>query len=130
VCTGGPKPVPDGRLSGTSMRGTKVTADGANLTITYDTATCTQADHSIIFGLLSALNPITPSGAVCGIGNTSPYAWNGSPLVNLWWVIVGDDGTTESSWGQQMSGGVYSQRSAVASNQCGNTAVDITGTCP
>jgi hypothetical protein len=29
-----------------------------------------------------------------------------------------------------MSGGVYSQRSAAASNQCGNSAIDITGTCP
>jgi hypothetical protein len=125
-----PKPVPDGRLSGTAMRGAKVTADGANLSITYDTATCTQADHSILYGLLTALNPITPSGGVCGIGNTSPYAWNGSPSGNIWWVIVGDGGSNESSWGQKYVGGVYSQRSSAASNQCGNIALDATGTCP
>jgi hypothetical protein len=133
ACTpsaGGPKPVPDGRLSGTAQRGAKVTADGANLSLTYDTATCTQADHSILYGLLTALNPITPSGGVCGIGNASPYAWNGSPAGNIWWVIVGDGGTTESSWGQKYTGGAYSQRSASASNQCGNSALDVTGTCP
>jgi len=125
-----PKPVPDGRVSGTPMLGSKATADGANLTITYDTATCTQADHSIIYGLLTGLNPITPTGGVCSIGNASPYAWNGSPAGNIWWVIVGDGGTTESSWGQQMAGGIYSERSVAASGQCGNTAIDVTGTCP
>jgi hypothetical protein len=113
-----------------AQRGAKVTADGANLSLTYDTATCTEADHSILYGLLTALNPITPSGGVCGIGNTSPYAWNASPAGNIWWVIVGDAGGTESSWGQKMVGGVYSQRSASASNQCGNTTLNTTGTCP
>jgi hypothetical protein len=129
-CTSAPKPVPDGRLGGVAQHGAKVTADGSNLTLTYDTATCTQADHSILYGLLTALNPITPSGGVCSIGNTSPYAWNGSPAGNIWWVIVGDGGTMESSWGQRMAGGVYSERSAAASNQCGNTTLDVTGTCP
>jgi hypothetical protein len=127
---GGPKPVPDGRVSGTAMRGSKVTVDGANLFITYDTSTCTQVQHSILYGLLTALNPITPSGGVCDIGNTSPYAWNGSPSGNIWWVIVGDNGTTESSWGQKYTGGTYSERSSSASNQCGNTTLNTTGTCP
>jgi hypothetical protein len=29
-----------------------------------------------------------------------------------------------------MVGGVYSERSAAASNQCGNTTLNTTGTCP
>jgi len=45
-------------------------------------------------------------------------------------VIVGDGGTTESSWGQKYTGGAYSERSTTASGQCGNTAIDTTGTCP
>ena len=105
-----------------------------NLSITYDTATCSQADHSIIYGLGTALNPITASGGACSIGNSSPYTWNGTPVLAagqfIWFVIVGDAGTTESSWGQKYVSGTYSERSASASNQCGNTVINTTGTCP
>ncbi len=134
IGSAGVKPVADGRLSGTAMRGSKVTADGTSLSITYDTATCTVTDHSIIYGNGTALNPITPSGGQCSIGNTSPYTWNPSPAVTagsfIWWVIVGDGGTTESSWGEKYVGGTYSQRTTSPSNQCGNTAIDTTSTCP
>jgi hypothetical protein len=73
-------------------------------------------------------------GGQCGIGNSSPYAWNGVPAPSagqfIWFVIVGDAGTTESSWGEKYVGGAYSPRSATASGQCGNVTIDTSATCP
>jgi len=129
----GPKPVPDGRLGGTAMKGTRVTANGSTITVVYDTATCSaQTDHSILYGNLASVASLIPTGGECSIGNTSPYTnWTTVPTgYNVWWVIVGDGGTTESSWGQKYIGGAYSERSAAASGQCGNTAIDTAGTCP
>ena len=130
-CASGVKPVPDGRLTGTAMKGTRVTANGSTISVAYDTNSCTMADHSILYGNLANLSPLTPTGGACSIGNTSPYSWTSVPTgYNVWWVIVGDGGTAESSWGQKYSGGVYSERSTVPSNQCGGTTLDTTGTCP
>jgi len=133
ACTpsAGPKPVPDGRLSGTAMKGTRTTANGSTISVTYDTSTCSMADHSLLYGNLANVSTLTLSGSVCSIGNTSPYSWTTVPTGNnVFWVIVGDGGTTESSWGEKYTGGAYSPRSTTASNQCGNTAIDTSGTCP
>jgi hypothetical protein len=127
----GPKPVPDGRLSGTAMKGTRITTNGGTISVTYDTSTCSVADHSILYGNLANVSTLTLSGSVCSIGNASPYSWTTVPTgYNVFWVIVGDGGATESSWGQHYTGGAYGERSTTASNQCGNTAIDTNGTCP
>jgi hypothetical protein len=130
--TSAPKPVPDGRLSGTAMRGTRMTTNGSTIRVTYDTSTCTMADHSILYGNFTAFSTLNPTGGVCSIGNTSPYnGWTTVPTgYDVWWVVVGDGGTVESSWGQKYTGGAYSERRITASSQCGNTTINTTGTCP
>jgi len=130
ACSSAPKPVPDGRLGGTAMTGARVALDGSSLSCTYDTSTCVVPDHTIIYGDLANVAAVTPAGGVCSIGNSSPYSWSSVPAGNIWWIIVGDSGTTESSWGQKYVGGSYSERSAAASNLCGNTTLNTSGTCP
>lgn len=125
-----PRPVPDGTLSTTPMLGTRATSNGSRIDLTYD-ASCS-TDHSIIYGNLANVASLTPSGGVCGIGTTVPYdLWTTVPTeYDVWWVIVGDSGSTESSWGLRNVGGIETQRSTNPSNQCGNTAIDTAGTCP
>ena len=62
----------------------KLSPDGTDLAISWDTTTCDGADqHNLIFGFGSGL-PATPgggyapAGGVCTIGDTSPYVWNAS----------------------------------------------------
>jgi hypothetical protein len=68
----------------------------------------------------------TLSGARCAVAN--PETWDPVPAGNLWFLMVGDDGTgVESSWGLGSDG---ERNGMSASGECGATVKDISGTCP
>jgi len=124
----GVRPVADGSF-GTAMKGSRADLSGTTIDVAWDVATCSSADHHILYGELENVAAALPTGSVCDLGFTGVATWTGVPAANLWFVVVGDDGgTTEGSWGTDAQG---AQRGAgAASGQCGMTARDNSGVCP
>jgi hypothetical protein len=124
----GVRPVADGSF-GTAMRGSRADLSGTTIDVTWDVATCSSADHHILYGDLQDVATAAVTGASCDLGVTGAASWTGVPAGDLWFVVVGDDGAaTEGSWGTDSAG---AQRgSGAASGQCGMTARDNSGVCP
>ena len=114
---GGPPAVPDGLGGTTPLLVASSTPDGSSLRVSYDIASCTNsvANHHIIYGQKSGLPAApggiyTPLGAVCGIGNTVPYDWLGTPTPDdglrlVWFLVVTTDSSgVEGSWGKDSLG--------------------------
>lgn len=135
-----PPGVPD--RGATPVTVTKNDAAGTSLTVSWDTATCSDTyDHEIIYGGKTQL-PAAPggtfgvAGSVCGVGATSPFAWSsvppdagdGSPL--LWWLLVAKDATREGSWGEGSDG---LERNGTGTNgssaQCLVTTKNVSNAC-
>jgi hypothetical protein len=102
--------VPDG-MTGTPVTVGKLAADGSSLSITWDAATCTDANnHQILYGQKSGF-PAAPGGTytllggTCAIGSTSPYTWTTTPSASdgsglTWFLIVTKNASgTEGPWG-------------------------------
>jgi hypothetical protein len=125
---GGVKPVADG-VFGTAMHASRVDAPGSTIALTWDVATCTSADHHVLYGDLSSVASLSVVGAGCNLGTTGSANWTGVPAANLWFVVAGDnDATVEGSWGTD---GVGGQRGgATPSGQCGLVVRNNSGTCP
>jgi hypothetical protein len=127
--TGGAvKPVPDG-VFGTAMRASRADAPGSTIALTWDIATCSSADHHVLYGDLSSVSSLSVTGGACNLGTTGSANWAGVPASNLWFVVVGDnDATIEGSWGTD---GVGGQRGGTTpSGQCGLVTRNNSGTCP
>ncbi len=125
---GGAKPVADGVI-GAPMRASRANPAGTSINLTWDMDSCASADHHVLYGDLSAVASVTPTGAACDLGTTGSAAWAAVPAGDLWFVVVGDDNaTTEGTWGTD---GVGGQRGgATASMLCGTTTRDNSGVCP
>ena len=120
----------------------KNAADGSSLTVTFNTATCGDAnDHQIVYGQRSGLpaalgGTFTPLGGACNMGTTSPFVWNTVPDASdgsglLWFVVVGErNAGREGLWGTQ-TGNLERSGPGTngASNVCGITNKDVAGTC-
>ena len=103
-----PPGVPEG-IAGTAMTVGPVNGAG-EFDVFWDDTTCANpGTHSILWGQGSDL-PAAPggtyllSGSVCGIGNTSPFLWSGSPVATdgsglIWWLMVTQSGAVEGPWG-------------------------------
>jgi hypothetical protein len=92
-------------------------------------ATCTSPNHHLLYGQLANVASATVDGAACNLGTSGSASWTGVPAGDLWFVVVGDDGSsTEGSWGTDGTG---AQRGLdAASGQCGVTTRDNSGVCP
>jgi hypothetical protein len=133
--------VPDG-VTGTPMTVAKNAADGSSLTLTWDAATCTDANnHQIIYGQKSGL-PGTPGGTytiqggTCSIGTSSPFTWTPTPTSadgsGLTWFLI----VTKSAGGVEGPWGTYNginERNGTgtggSSGVCATTNKSLTGTC-
>ncbi len=124
----GARPVADGSF-GTAMTGSRADVSGTAIDVTWDVATCSSADHHILYGDLADVASAAILGASCDLGISGAATWTGVPAGDLWFVVVGNDGaSTEGSWGVTGAG---AQRGAgAASGQCGLTARDDSGVCP
>ena len=129
VCAAtGVRPVADGSF-GTAMKGSRADALGTTINVTWDVATCSSADHHILYGDLANVASTAATGASCELGTSGATSWTGVPAGDLWFVVVGDDNaTTEGSWGTTGIGAV--RGAGAASGQCGMTARDNSGVCP
>jgi hypothetical protein len=120
----GPLPIAAGSLTVGRPAAASTTVD-----VAWNAAGCPTADYDLLFGDLNDVASYTLLGADCSIGTSGSYSWTGVPGGNLYFLLVGTDGAgTESSWGR-LSG--YGERNgSAASNQCGNSAKDVSGVCP
>jgi len=120
-----PPPIPDGSAGGSPMLADRATPDGSEISIVWDDQ-CAPPSAKIVYGSLGQVSAYTISGSVCGIAN--PESWAAVPAGDLWFVVVGGDGVAvESSWGLATDG----ERNGLnPSGTCGETAKEITGSCP
>jgi len=132
VCTlpipGGAKPVADGSF-GTAMKGSRADVSGSTINVTWDVATCTSADHHLLYGDLATVASATVSGSACDLGTAGSATWTGVPAGDLWFVVVGDNnGPVEGSWGTDAIGG--QRGGTTVSGQCLSVTRDNSGVCP
>jgi hypothetical protein len=116
-----PKPV-------TGMLASRAAADGSVLDVTWS-ASCSSPQNQILYGSLGSLSSYAVDGSVCGIGTSGSKSWTGVPAGDLWFVVVGSDGSgTEGSWGTGPGGAP--RKGGDASGQCGNVFRNNGGSCP
>jgi hypothetical protein len=123
-----PSPVPDGFGGTTPLRGSRLSATGDSIELTWDAATCGPTVHNLLYGDLANVATHSLSGGECSIGNSGSFAWNGVPAGDLFFLLVGGDGAvTESSWGHATAG---ERNGLTASGTCGATDKNLAATCP
>ena len=123
-------PVADGRNGTQPLRVAK--GAGGSLTVTYDTTSCpaSQGQYNLLYGNLASVSTYGFSGSVCGVDADGSYSWSSPPEGNLFFLVVAENGTMESSWGKKRTGAGESERSTSPCGLCGSTAIDTASTCP
>ncbi|GEM_PF-4185935 len=71
--------------------------------VTY-TPACDAADHTIYFGDLSLVSTYDWSDAACNVGVSGAASFTDNGLADLFFVIVGNDGVKEGSYGRDSAG--------------------------
>jgi hypothetical protein len=124
-----PLPAPDGG-GGTEPLTCSRSSAGDEIRLFWDVETCPGFNYHLIFGDLAQVASYSLQGSECGIGTFGSYAWAGPPPGDLFFLIVGVDGTGvyESSWGTDSSGA--ERNGGAPSNLCAVTTKDATETCP
>jgi hypothetical protein len=119
----GPSPVPGGTLTVGRAPGA-----GTAIDVSWDAVSCPTLDYNLLYGDLVDLDSYTLLGSECSIGTSGTYSWNGIPGGDLYFLLVGTDGSnSESSWGR--NSGFGERNGSAASNQCGVSVKDVTGVC-
>ena len=131
VCTTvvGPVPAPSGAGSTSPLHGDRLALNGDQIGVSWDAGSCTAAGYNLLYGDLANVATNTLSGSQCAMGTSGSFTWNGVPVGDLFFLIVGTDGSgTESSWG---ASNPFGERNGVSSSgECSVTAKDISGSCP
>ena len=121
----GPPPIPDGSGLTRPLLADRLMTDGSEILVSWDDR-CSPTASKILYGPLDQVSSATVSGASCA--TTTPASWQSVPAGNLWFIVVSEDGVgTEGSWGSGSSG---ERNGAAASNTCGSTLKDLSGSCP
>jgi hypothetical protein len=113
-----------------SLTASRVTVTGDHIDVAWDAATCPTPDYNLLYGNLAELVDQDLLGAECGIGITGSFSWNTVPSGDLYFLVVGTDGSAmyESSWGRDSFGN--ERNGNRASFLCGTTTKVTTSTCP
>jgi len=117
-------PVPDGAF-GSPLRASRLSATSIGLT--WDVASCSAPGYHVVYGTRAGLPTYQVAGGVCSLGTGGSFTWSGVPTGNLWFVVVGDDGAVEGSWGDASAG---PRKGTTASGVCGKTSRVNSGACP
>jgi len=131
VCatTTGPAPVPTGDGTTTPLLGNRATVAGDQISVSWDTTSCSVTDYHLLYGDLADVSSYTLAGSQCSLGATGSFDWLDVPTGDLFFLIVGSDrGGVESSWGTDS---LYGERNGESpSGQCGLVAKNASGSCP
>lgn len=125
-----------------TMTVAKLDPTGSSLRVTFNVNACIlNNNHNIVYGEGSDLpagagGTFTPGGGVCGIGGTSPYVWNLTPVAAdgsglIWFVIVvSNNPTIEGSWGHDSADDErVGPGPGGASLECGVTTKNLSNAC-
>ena len=116
----GPASVPRGSLAAWS--------NGSGIDLVWDTATCSSADYSLLYGDLANVATYALQGSVCALGSSGTFGWASPPAGNLYFLVVPTDGAgTEGSWG--LTRALAERNGSLASNECGVSAKNPTHIC-
>jgi hypothetical protein len=111
------------------VRAARLTAAGDVLQVTWDSLTCPATGYNLIHGGLNGVAGYALSGAVCDLGTTGTLTWTAVPAGDLYFLILGADGSgTESSWGHDSAG--QERNGPGPSSYCSVTSKDLTRSCP
>ncbi len=124
-----PSPAPDGASATQPLEASRLTAAGDRIRVTWDAATCPSSGYNLLYGDLANVATLSPRQAVCGVSTTGTFDWTGVPSGNLFFLVVGVDGTGtyESSWGAGPGG---AERNGDApSGTCGVPSKVTDGVC-
>lgn len=104
----------------TAQRGT-----GGSVAVTY-TPACGATQHTVYAGSLDTLRAIGLAWGqrFCSLGASGNLSF--TPAGNVYFVVAGNNGTTEGSYGRTSSG----ERPAAGSGGACAYAQDLSGTCP
>jgi hypothetical protein len=89
-----------GEASGEGLPMLLVTAhdvSASSMDISWNRA-CSASDHTIEYGPLSQVSQYGYTGQVCGLGDVASTTWS-YPGDSLFFLVVGNDGSVEGSYG-------------------------------
>lgn len=92
--------------------------------VSYDPA-CTATDHTIYYGPLDQVSTLSYTGQACGLGVSGNTSFIPG-IDSAFWLIVGNDGSAEGSYGQASGGGERSEDSGLATCPLPQ---DLSGSC-
>jgi hypothetical protein len=124
-----PAPAPDGRLGTEPLRGERVDPEATEILVTWDASSCVAPDYNLIYGDLSGVASYALDGAECGIGTSGSFSWLNPPSGDLYFLVVGTDGTSvESSWGTDS--GSDERNGSASSGTCSVEIKNLSAPCP
>jgi hypothetical protein len=98
-----------------------------DIALSYGVA-CETTDNSIYYGPLDQVSTYGWSDQVCGIGISGTYPTFNPALESIFFVVVGNKGADEGSYGTDFQTGASSERPAFLGNACGLTQ-NLSATC-
>ena len=98
---------------------------GGSVAVTY-TAACGATGHTVYAGNLATLRTggLTWSQRFCALGASGSLSF--TPSADVYFVVAGNNGTTEGSYGRTSAG----ERPAAGSGGACSYVQDLSGTCP
>jgi len=113
----------------TSLLIDKLGATAFRMGLSWSDGGCPSFDYNLLYGDLANVSSASIDAAVCDLGTTGSYTWQGTPTQNIFFMIVGTDptGLYESRWGPATAG---PRGTTKASFQCGTSTKVLDPQCP
>ena len=122
----GPPPVPDGdRVPGAQVTVAK-NANGVDLDVTWDAATCPASGYNLFYGDLAGVATYAYSDSACALGITGTATFT-PPAGDIFFVVVAQNGSLEGTHGFDSEG---KARPAFAGGDCGASFQVRSDRCP
>jgi hypothetical protein len=130
-CATGSAPNPKEVGSGGSGM-TCARAGGTTFSVSY-TPGCGALDNVVYWGTSPMPGGVAWTGSACGLGNTGLATFDpGSPPAGnfIYFVIVGQNGSKEGSYGQSVNGGTTTEMPEASGVGACDKPQDLSGSCP
>ena len=119
--SGAPGPVPDGRRTPGTMMTATYDKTGDLITINWQ-PTCSADNHAAFFGALGGFSSYTHAECVMGVSGSQSVT---PPPGNVFWVVVGVNGSREGTFGVKSD---LNERPSDGAALCGYSQ-DLSATC-
>ncbi len=111
-----------------TLRIDKQGAGAFRIGLTWSDGGCPSFDYHVLYGDLANVATSTIDAALCNVGTTGAFSWNGTPATSIFMLLVGTDdmGIYESGWGSTSAG---PRGGTKASFECGTTTKVLDPQC-